>query len=86
MDRFRRSQLKRLVSDSKKKKSKTKLKDRNRNVALLTFDPVLDNNSIASDISSCQLSISPVQCFLNVSSIFFLFLSTENSSGLYILI
>lgn len=68
MDRFRRSQLKRLVSDSKKKKSKTKLKDRNRNVALLTFDPVLDNNSIASDISSCQLSISPVQRFLNVAA------------------
>jgi hypothetical protein len=75
MDRLRRSQLKRLVSESKKKKSKTKLKDennRNRNVALLTFDPVLDNSSIASDISSCQLSNSPVQCFLKVSTILFL--------------
>jgi len=71
MDRLRRSQLKRLVSDSKKKKSKTRLKDkndRNRNVALLIFDPVLDNNSIASDISSCQLNISPVKCFLNVAA------------------
>lgn len=81
MDRLRRSQLKRLVSDSKKKKSKTKLKDKNdknRNVALLTFDPMLDNNSITSDLSSCQLSISPVQCVLNVSTILFLFLSTDN--------